>query len=43
MKEDVVMRTWKMEMGELRKLGRSKLRWSDVIRKPMREKQVQIE
>ena len=28
--EDVVIRTWKMEMGGYR---RPKLRWSDVIRK----------
>ena len=34
--EDVVMGTWKME-------GRPKLRWSDVIRKDMNEKQVKIE
>ena len=37
--EDVVIRTWKMEMGGHRNKGRSKLRWSDVIRKCMKEKQ----
>ena len=31
--EDVVMRTWKMEVGGDRKLGRSKLGRSDVIRR----------
>ena len=41
--EDVVMRTWKMEVGGHRKIGRPKLRWSDVIRKDMKEKQVKIE
>ena len=41
--EDVVMRTWKMEVGGHRKIGRAKLRWSDVIRKDMNEKQVKIE
>ena len=41
--EDVVMRTWKMEVGGHRKIGISKLRWSDVIRKVMKEKQVKIE
>ena len=35
--EDVVMRTWKMEVGGQRKIGRPKLRWSDVIRKHMKE------
>ena len=29
--EDVVMRTWKMEVGGHRKIGRLKLRWSDLI------------
>ena len=38
--EDVVMRTWKMEVGGHRKIGRPKLRWSDVIRKHMKEKGV---
>ena len=37
------MRTWKMEVGALRKIGRPKLGWSDVIRKYMKEKQVKIE
>ncbi len=41
--EDVVMRTWKMEVGGHRKIGRPKLKWSDVIRKDMKEKQVKIE
>ena len=41
--EDVVMRTWKMEVGGHRKTGRPKLRWSDVIRKDMNEKGVTIE
>ena len=31
--EDVVMRTWKMEVGGHRQIGRPKLVWSDVIRK----------
>ena len=31
--EDVVMRTWKLEVDGHRKTGRPKLRWSDVIRK----------
>ena len=35
--EDVVMRTWKMEVVGHRKIGRPKLRWSDVIRKYMNE------
>ena len=37
--EDVLIRTWKMELGGHRNKGRSKLRWSDVIRKCMKEKQ----
>ena len=41
--EDVVMRTWKMEVGGHRKIGRPKLRWSDVIRKDMKEIGVKIE
>ena len=41
--EDVVMRTRKMDMGGDRKIGRPKLRWSDVITKDMKEKQVKIE
>ena len=40
--EDVVMRTWKMEVGGHRKIGRPKLR-SDVIRKDMKEKGIKIE
>ena len=31
--EDVVMITWKMNMDGHRKIGRPKLRWSDVIRR----------
>ena len=31
--EDVVMGTWKLEVDGHRKIGRPKLRWSDVIRK----------
>ena len=41
--EDVVMRTWKMEVGGHRKIGRPKLRWCDVIRKVMKKKGVKIE
>ena len=41
--EDVVMRTWKMEVDGHRNIGRLKLRWSDVIGKDMKEKQVKIE
>ena len=32
-----------MEVGGHRKIGRPKLRWSDVIRINMKEKQVKIE
>ena len=32
-----------MEVGGHRKIGRPKLRWSDVTRKDMKEKQVKIE
>ena len=32
-----------MEVDGHRKMGRPKLRWSDVIRKDMQEKQVKIE
>ena len=39
--EDVVMRTWKMEMSGHRNIGRPKLRWSDDIRKDMKEKGVE--
>ena len=41
--EDVVMRTWKMEVGGHRKIGSPKLRWSDLIGKDMKEKGVKIE
>ena len=41
--ENVVMRTWKMEVGGYRNIGRLKLRWCDVIRKYMKEKGVNIE
>ena len=41
--EDVVLRTWKMEVGGQRKIGSPKLRWSDVIRKHMNDKVVKIE
>ena len=41
--EDVVIRTWKIEVDGCRKIGRPKLRWSDVIRKYMKENQVKIE
>ena len=39
----VIIRTCKMEVSGHRKIGRPKLRWSDVIRKDMKEKQVKIE
>ena len=35
--EDVVIRTWKMEVGGHREIGRPKLKWSDVIRKHMKQ------
>ena len=35
--DDVVMRTWKMEVGGHQKIGRPKLKWSDVIRKHMKQ------
>ena len=38
--EDVVIRTWEVEAGGHRNIGRTKLRWRDVIRKDMKEKQV---
>ena len=43
--EDVVMRIENKEDGSRghRKIGRPKLRWSDVRRKDMKEKQVKIE
>ena len=34
--EDVVTRTWKMEVGGHQKIGRTKPRWIDVIRKYMK-------
>ena len=41
--EDVVMRTWKNEVSGHRKIGTSKLRWSDVITKDMNAKGVKRE
>ena len=41
--EDVIMQLWKMEVGGHRKIGRPKLRWSDVIGKYKNEKGVKIE
>ena len=41
--EDVVMRRWKMEVSEHRKIERPKMGWIDVKRKDMMEKQVKIE
>ena len=41
--EDVVARTWKMEVSGNRKIGRLILRWSDVIQKGMKEIFVQRE
>ena len=41
--DDTVKRTRKMEVGGHRKIGRPKLRWSDVTRKDMKEKGVKIE
>ena len=38
--KEVVMRTWKLEVGRHRNIGKRKSRWSDVIRKDMREKGV---
>ena len=38
--EGVVMRTWMMGVGGLRKIGITKLRWGDGKRKYMREKGV---
>ena len=35
--KDVVMRTWKMEVGGHGKIGRPKLRWSDVTYKKRHE------
>ena len=36
------MRTWKMEVIRHRRIGRLKLRWSDVTRKDMKEKGVKV-
>ena len=36
--EVVVMRTWYMEVSGHRKIGRQTLRWSDAMRKCMRNK-----
>ena len=33
MEEDVLMRTWKMEVGGPRKIARPKLRWRVVIQR----------
>ena len=41
--EDLVMRTLNMEVSGHQKIGRPKLRWSDVMWKDMKEKQVKIE
>ena len=41
--EDVVMRTWEMEVGGHRKIGRPTLGWSDAIRNDIKEIQVKIE
>ena len=41
--EYVVMKTWKMEVGGHRRIGRAKMRWSDVIRIDIKEKQVKRE
>ena len=41
--EVVAMGTLTMELGGQRKIGRRKLRWRDVIRKGIGEKQVKIE
>ena len=41
--ENVLMRTWKMEVGEHRKIGRLKMRWSDVKGKYMKEKRITIQ
>ena len=38
-----VMKTWMMEVGGPRQLGKPKLRWSDDKRKYMKDKQVKIE
>ena len=41
--EYVVMRTWKMEVGGHRKVGRPKFKWSDIKRKDVNQNGVQIE
>ena len=41
--EDVLIRTWKMGVGGIRKIVRPKLRWNDFVRKDMKEKGVKIE
>ena len=41
--EVVAMRIWKIDVCGHRKIGRPKLRWSDVIRKYMKENGVKIE
>ena len=41
--EDVIIRTWKMEVGGHQNIGRPKLRWSHVKIKDMKEKGVKIE
>ena len=43
MNKHSVDRTWKMEVGGHRDIGRPKLRYNYVIRKDMKEKQVKIE
>ena len=41
--DDVVMKTWNIEVCGHRNIGRPKQRWSDVIRNHMEEKGVQRE
>ena len=41
--DEVVMRTWKIEVSGFRMVGRKKLRWSDVIKRYMKEKGVKRE
>ena len=40
---DVIMRRETMEVDGHRQIGRPKLRWGDVIRKYIKEKQAKIE
>ena len=40
--EELVMRTWKMEVGGHRQIGRPKLRWGDVTRKYTKDTQVNM-